>query len=149
MEFLEFIAKLAPEGETPLIVRQKPKLKDGQYDYHADGALKCTWPAMLPTARIKDDWAIYGNTASFIIDRFIDGHPSASAANCEYVLVMVLDDVGDPEKAPKVPDLEPTWVMETSEGSYQWGYVFTEQLVSSSHGRSDVSVSKISLCSSP
>jgi hypothetical protein len=126
VEFLEFIAKLAPEGETPLIVRQKPKLKDGQYDYHADGALKCTWPAMLPTARIKDDWAIYGNTASFIIDRFVDGHPSASAANCEYVLVMVLDDVGT-DKAPNVPDLEPTWVMETSEGSYQWGYAFSEQ----------------------
>ena len=124
MEFLEFISKLAPEGETALIVRQKPKLKDGQYDYHADGALKCTWPAMLPTARVKDDWAIYGNTASFIIDRFIDGHPSASAANCEYVLVMVLDDVGT--KA-KTPDLQPTWIIETSEGSFQWGYVFSEQ----------------------
>lgn len=124
MEFLEFITKLAPEGETPLIVRQKPKLKDGQYDYHADGALKCTWPAMLPTARIKDDWAIYGNTASFIIDRFVDGHPSASAANCEYVLVMVLDDVGT--KAA-IPPLAPTWIMETSEGSFQWGYAFSEQ----------------------
>ena len=124
MEFLEFISKLAPEGETALIVRQKPKLKDSQYDYHADGALKCTWPAMLPTARVKDDWAIYGNTASFIIDRFIDGHPSASAANCEYVLVMVLDDVGTKAKTPA---LQPTWIIETSEGSYQWGYVFSEQ----------------------
>jgi hypothetical protein len=124
VEFLEFISKLAPEGETALIVRQKPQLKDGQYQYHADGALKCTWPAMLPDARIKPDWAIYGNTASFIIDRFIDGHPSASAANCEYVLVMVLDDVGT--KAA-VPPLAPTWVMETSPGSFQWGYAFSEQ----------------------
>lgn len=124
MEFIEFISKLAPEGETALIVRQKPQLKDGQYQYHADGALKCTWPAMLPDARIKPDWAIYGNTASFIIDRFIDGHPSASAANCEYVLVMVLDDVGT--KAA-IPPLAPTWVMETSPGSFQWGYAFSEQ----------------------
>ena len=124
MEFLEFISKLAPEGETPLIVRQKPKLKDGQYDYHADGALKCTWPAMLPTARVKDDWAIYGNTASFIIDRFVDGHPSASAANCEYVLVLVLDDVGT--KAA-IPPIAPTWIMETSPGSFQWGFAFSEQ----------------------
>jgi Family of unknown function (DUF5906) len=121
---LDFLTKLAPEGETFLIVRQKPQLKDGQYQYHADGAIKCTWPAMLPDARIKPDWAIYGNTASFIIDRFKDGHPSASAANCEYVLVMVLDDVGT--KAA-VPPLEPTWKMETSEGSFQWGYVFSEQ----------------------
>jgi hypothetical protein len=79
---------------------------------------------MLPDAKVKDDWAIYGNTASFIVDRFRDGHVSASAANCEYVLVMVLDDVGT--KAT-VPPLEPTWKMETSEGSFQWGYVFNEQ----------------------
>ena len=124
MNFLEFLTSLAPEGETALIVRQKPQLKDGEMQFHADGAIKCTWPAMLPTARIKDDWAIYGNTASFIIDRFKDGHVSASAANCEYVLVMVLDDVGT--KA-KIPPLAPTWKIETSEGSFQWGYVFSEQ----------------------
>ena len=121
---LDFLTKLAPEGETFLVVRQKPQLKDGEYQFHADGAIKATWPAMLPTANIKPDWAIYGNTASFIIDRFKDGHVSASAANCEYVLVMVLDDVGT--KA-KVPPIEPTWKMETSPGSFQWGYVFSEQ----------------------
>jgi len=123
-DFTEFLSALAPEGETFLTVRQKPQLKDGQYQYHADGAIKCTWPAMLPTAKIKPDWAIYGNTASFIVDRFKDGHVSAQAANCEYVLVMVLDDVGT--KA-EIPPLEPTWKMETSEGSFQWGYVFSEQ----------------------
>ena len=122
MSFLEFLISLAPEGETALIVRQKPLGKELQF--HADGAIKCTWPAMLPTTKIKPDWAIYGNTASFIIDRFKDGHVSASAANCEYVLVMVLDDVGT--KAA-IPPLEPTWKIETSEGSYQWGYAFSEQ----------------------
>ncbi len=44
---LDFLTKLAPEGETFLVVRQKPQLKDGQYQYHADGAIKATWPAML------------------------------------------------------------------------------------------------------
>jgi hypothetical protein len=122
MNFLEFLMSLAPEGETALIVRQKPIGKELQF--HADGAIKCTWPAMLPTTKIKPDWAIYGNTASFIIDRFKDGHVSASAANCEYVLVMVLDDVGT--KAA-IPPLEPTWKMETSEGSFQWGYAFSDQ----------------------
>ena len=121
---LDFLTKLAPEGETFLIVRQKPQLKEGEYQYHADGAIKCTWPAMLPDAKIKPDWAIYGNTASFIVDRFRDGHVSAQAVNCEYVLVMVLDDVGTKAKTPPI---EPTWKMETSEGSYQWGYVFSEQ----------------------
>jgi len=124
MNFLEFLMSLAPEGETALIVRQKPQLKDGELQFHADGAIKCTWPAMLPTARIKPDWAIYGNTASFIVDRFKDGHVSAGAAYCEYVLVMVLDDVGT--KAA-IPPLEPTWKIETSEGSFQWGYAFSEQ----------------------
>ena len=123
MNFLDFLISLAPEGETALVVRQKPQLKDGQMQFHADGAIKCTWPAYLPTTRMKEG-AWYGNTASFIIDRFKDGHVSASAANCEYVLVMVLDDVGT--KA-KIPPLEPTWKMETSEGSFQWGYAFSEQ----------------------
>ena len=104
MDFIEYYQKLAPEGETALIVRQKPQLKAGELQFHADGAIKCTWPAYLPSHNIKPDWAIYGNTASFIIDRFDNGHVSASAANCEYVLVMVLDDVGDPEKAPNTPD---------------------------------------------
>jgi hypothetical protein len=121
-DFIDFLTALAPDGETFLLVRQKPVGKELQY--HADGAIKATWPAMLPTTKIKPDWAIYGNTASFIIDRFKDGHVSASAANCEYVLVMVLDDVGT--KA-KVPPLEPTWKIETSPGSFQWGYVFNEQ----------------------
>jgi len=125
MNFVEYITNLAPEGETALIVRQKPQLDgNGMLQTHADGAIKCTWPAFLPTAKVKPDWAIYGNTGSFILDRFADGKVSASAANCEYVLVMMLDDIGTKSKEPP---LAPTWIMETSEGSYQWGYAFKEQ----------------------
>lgn len=127
MEFLNFIASLAPEGETALVVRQKPQLKDGELQYHADGAIKATWPAQLPEKPLKPGGSYYGNTASFIIDRFEQGRVSASAANCEYVLVMVLDDVGDPEKAPNTPPVPPTWIMETSPSSFQWGYAFSEQ----------------------
>ena len=54
---LDFLTKLAPQGETFLVVRQKPQLKDGQYQFHADGAIKATWPAMLPDTKIKPDWA--------------------------------------------------------------------------------------------
>ena len=125
MNFVEYITKLAPEGETALIVRQKPQLDgNGMLQTHADGAIKCTWPAFLPTAKVKKDWAIYGNTGSFILDRFTDGKISASSANCEYVLVMMLDDIGTKSKEPP---LLPTWIMETSEGSFQWGYAFKEQ----------------------
>jgi hypothetical protein len=125
MNFLEYITNLAPEGETALIVRQKPQLDgNGLMQSHADGTIKCTWPAFLPTAKLKKDWAIYGNTGSFILDRFADGKVSASAANCEYVLVMMLDDIGTKSQEPP---LAPTWIMETSEGSYQWGYAFSDQ----------------------
>jgi hypothetical protein len=125
MNFVEYITKLAPEGETALVVRQKPQLSNnGELQFHADGAIKCTWPAYLPTVKTKPDWAIYGNTGSFILDRFADGKVSASSANCEYVLVMMLDDIGTKSKEPP---LEPTWIMETSEGSFQWGYAFKEQ----------------------
>ena len=123
-DFVEFLASLAPENETALIVRQKPQLREGQMQFHADGAIKCTWPAALPNIdKIKPGQSWYGNTASFIIDRFEDGRPSASASCCEYCLVLVLDDVGT--KA-KVPPLEPTWKMETSPGSFQWGYAFSD-----------------------
>ena len=124
MEFLDFITKLAPEGETALIVRQKPQMRDGEMQLHADGAVKATWPAYLPSKGVKDGQAWYGNTASFIIDRFVDGRVSASAANCEYILVMMLDDIGTKSKTPP---LEPTWIMETSPGSFQWGYAFSDQ----------------------
>jgi len=124
IQFLEFLTWLAPEGETPLIVRQKPVRKDNELQFHADGAIKCTWPAFLPDVdRIKPDQAWYGNTASFIVDRFRDGKISAAASHCEYCLVLVLDDIGTKSKEPP---LKPTWVMETSPGSFQWGYAFTE-----------------------
>ena len=120
MNFFEYITKLAPVGETVLFVRQKPQLKDGAYQFHADGAMKCTWPAYLPEKyNAKGAW--YANTAMFIVSRFKDGHPSASIANCERVGFLVLDDVGTKSK---VPELEPTWKIETSPDNYQWGYTF-------------------------
>lgn len=121
MEFLDFIQNLAYEGETTLYVRQKPTQP---VQYHANGAIKASWPAFLPSHRRRAQEAWYLNTASFIIDRFGSGDSarvSASAANCEHVLVMVLDDIGSKSKTPPLP---PTWIMETSPGNYQWGYAF-------------------------
>jgi len=120
IEFVEYLTKLAAQGETFVVVRQKPVMVDGNQAMHNDGTLKYSWPAFLPE-RYKPTGAWYGNTASFIIDRFQDGKISASAANCEYILVMVLDDIGTKSK---IPTIEPTWIMETSPDNYQWGYVF-------------------------
>jgi hypothetical protein len=114
--FVDFIASLAPEGETALFVQQK--LIGGNY---ADGKPKATWPAYF---KPKGPGAWFGNTGSFIVDRFKDGVPSASKANCEFVLVMMLDDIGTKAKEPP---LAPTWKIETSPGNFQWGYAFSEQ----------------------
>ena len=53
-DFEAHLTSLAPEGETFLVVRQKPTLKDGEVQFHADGAIKATWPAFLPSKRRKD-----------------------------------------------------------------------------------------------
>jgi len=107
MDFVQFLAALAPEGETALIVQQKKK----------------AWIPQLPNAPRKAGLAWYGNTGSFILDRMTAGL-TASSSCCKYVLVMVLDDIGTKSK---VPPLAPTWVMETSPGNFQYGYVFSEQ----------------------
>lgn len=117
MNFVDYLASIAPEGETVLIVRQKPT-----GGIHSDGAPKCVWPAMLPAkydARKQAAW--YANTACFIVDRFKDGKVSASATNCERVAFLVLDDINTKSNTPP---LEPTWKIETSPDNYQWGYTF-------------------------
>ena len=115
MDFIDFIAGLAPAGETALIVKQKPRTVKGVESY--------TWPPFLPE-KYRAGGAWYGNTGSFILDRMRDGKLSASAANCSHCLVLVLDDVGTKAKVPPLP---PTWRMETSPGNFQYGYVLSIQ----------------------
>jgi hypothetical protein len=126
-KFIEYISKLCyVEGETILLLKQKPKLDaDGNIIYHGDGVPDATFPSFHPDkAKIKDGESWYVNTGSFIIDRFKNGKPSAKRENCDYVLFMMLDDIGTKSKTPPI---EPTWIMETSAGSFQWGYAFSEQ----------------------
>lgn len=124
MNLVDYIIQLAPEGETALVVHQKPILAEGERQFHADGAMKCTWPAFLPNHPMRDGQAWYINTASFMLDRFEDGRISASSANCDYILFMMLDDIGTKSKVPPLP---PTWIIETSPKNYQYGYAFAEQ----------------------
>ena len=119
MDFFEFYAGLAPEGETALLLRQKPVRPAA---VHADGAPKCTFIPLLPTAPRDPSWALYGNTGSFITARFPDGRPVAQSACVDFPLLLVLDDCGT-DKAP-MPTVPPTWLIESSPGSFQAGYVF-------------------------
>ena len=118
--FIDWYASLAPYGETALVVRQKPVRPPA---FHADGSPKCTFIPMLPDSRIDPSWAVYGNTGSFIIDRFPDGRPVAQARCVEFPLVLVLDDVGTKSR---VPPIAPSWIMETSPGNCQYGYAFAD-----------------------
>lgn len=115
-EFIDFLVSLAPQGETPLVVTQRPR-KDKPEQY--------TYAAALPSARVREGAAVFGNTASFVLDRMTEGKPSASLANAGRVLVMVLDDIGTTSKTPQ--HIHPTWVMETSPGNFQWGFAFAVQ----------------------
>jgi putative DNA primase/helicase len=124
---LDYLLSLAnrDEGETMLLTRQTPRKVNGEVQYHADGAPEATFPAFLPTkVRIRPSDAFYINTGVFIIGRFVNGKPSTSAANIEYVAFMCLDDIGTKSKTPP---LKPTWIVETSPGNFQWGYIFSEQ----------------------
>ena len=116
MNFTDYLSSIAPDGETVLFIKQVPKPNL----FHKDGAQQCSWPAFLPE-RFKHSGATYANTASFIVDRFKTGKPSASATNCELVAFLVLDDVGTKSKTPA---LAPTWIMETSPNNFQYGYTF-------------------------
>lgn len=120
-QFIELLTALPAEGETLLLTQQVALQENGAPLTYSDGSIRYLWPASLPHRRTKKSGAWYGNTGSFILSRFNGGKPSASAANCDYVLVMVLDDIGTKSKAPP---LAPTWKMETSPDNFQWGYVF-------------------------
>ena len=127
MTFVDFLKSLSFDGETALFTKQILKKRDGEVHYFPDGTPESTYPAFLPEqARIKEGDSWYGNTGCYIKERFVDGKVSASAANCDYVLVMMLDDIGSLKDYGQliIPPLEPTWKMETSEGSIQWGYAF-------------------------
>jgi hypothetical protein len=123
-DFLKYICSLAPEGETALIVKQ---IDTGKL--HLDGTIKYTWPAYMPTHKRKKGEAWFVNTGSFIVDRF-KNKPSASTANCDHVLFMMLDDIGTKSKTPP---LEPTWIIETSPDNFLWGYVYSEQPTTGEH----------------
>ena len=121
-KFMQFIGNLAPEEETALFIKQVIHKRGGVIQRHGDGTLKTLYPSMLPQdAKPRDGESWYGNTGCYLPDRFIKGKPSAAIVNCDFVLVMILDDVGTTSKQPLLP---PTWIMETSPGNFQYGYAF-------------------------
>ena len=118
MNLFDYFTGLAPAGETALIVKQ---IDTGKL--HKDGSPKYTWPAYLPKHKRREGESWFLNTGSFIVDRMPD-KPSASMSNCTHVLFMMLDDIGTKSK---VPPLDPTAIVETSPGNFQYWYAYSEQ----------------------
>ena len=48
---IEYLIGLAQEGETLLFVQQKPVMRNGEPQYHADGSPKYTYPAFRPGSK--------------------------------------------------------------------------------------------------
>lgn len=117
--FIRFLMSLAQEGETLLLVKQKPLRPEQHYK---DGSVKCAWPAFLPEFYdSRGSW--FANTALFNLES-MGSKVSASIVHAKYCCVLMLDDIGTKSKTPL---LQPTWIMETSPGNFQWGYVFSHQ----------------------
>jgi hypothetical protein len=112
--FLDLLSSTLHAGETFLLVKQ-------MFFATESGQQKEAWKAFFPNVarRYGDAW--YANTGVFRMADLDQARPSASARWCEKVLCMVLDDIGTKCKEPTV---KPTWIMETSKGNFQWGYIF-------------------------
>ncbi|NDB67467.1 MAG: hypothetical protein EB015_05560 [Methylocystaceae bacterium] len=134
-EFLNKIMSLAEsDDETMLLLKQVVTPVNGEIEYYSDGTPRSVYPAYLPRrAKIKDGESWYINTGIYVKSLFPEGKPRAMLSCVTHVAFMMLDDIGstkvyDGKKTLiKTPPLKPSWVMETSEGSFQWGYIFSIQ----------------------
>ncbi len=64
--------------------------------------------------------------SSALFEAGADGHWRAATPHVSCTLGLILDDVGNPEKAPETPTLTPTARVWTSEGSEQWLFLYSE-----------------------
>jgi hypothetical protein len=104
MDIVRHLQSLCGEGETALVG-----------ELTANGARM-----VLPSAPRPEGRAWYVANGAFIVDRFPNGRPVRQKRCVERVLFALIDDVGG--KYP-IPKLAPSWIIETSTGNYQYGYI--------------------------
>ena len=111
-QFLEAIfVRYDPNAETPVVGQTRQRPKDNATVFWAH-----RWPVADLTAMHHASLALQKPTAP---------HQTSRKANFTGGIGIVLDDVFEKARAPI---LQPTWRMETSPGSEQWGYLFEEPL---------------------
>jgi len=131
-EFLDTVFADVPEGETVLIAKQR-----GQ------GFSNTTHPG-----RAFESWlnrgkaALYFNIATVRVpdEDDEDDYLRRRSEDCQAVYCMVLDDINEDGCFYKLRKgkefigppikVEPSWILETSPGNFQWGYIIdpTEEL---------------------
>ena len=107
---LDFIKELTSGcdslSETPVICVTM-KRQDG----------RVAFPAFRPE---QLEVASAAHHLSISLQKATGAKQTSRISNFSGGICLVLDDVGT--KVLKLPSLEPTWIMETSPGNYQWGY---------------------------
>jgi hypothetical protein len=135
----EFISTLFADAETVCISEGVPLREDPSAmwfnNMSAESRLFRRWnPERSPRAMYYSVCTVDGS----VNDK---GRLLRGRANLVRPHVLVLDDIGDKTGAP---DIEPTYILESSSGSFQWGYALTgtthadlgrfEALVKAIHG---------------
>lgn len=124
-ELVEYLSQVLEEGENLLVCKQVPVLDAaGEFQFHADGAMKCTWPPMKPSARNRE-WRDTDIPNPWYINTGVFKGPRATYEMCVAQNFILCDDVGT--KCQALP-LTPTWEIETSEGNFQRAYVLQTPL---------------------
>ena len=78
------------------------------------------WADLWPTT-LKSDLT-HINAGAF---QRIDGRVRETSEYCTGTNFLILDDIGT-EKGPVPPTLPPSWIIETSPGNQQWGYILDD-----------------------
>lgn len=113
--FIAAIFKPVPEGATPVVCTKPGNPTEGGWP--AIPATECE----LPTAHNN-----YINCSTFRL-----ASNGSIAAKHDYFTAyhfILLDDVGTKVKQEQLQGLIPTWILETSPGNFQWGFVLAEPI---------------------
>lgn len=135
-----------PSAQAVGNTNAKPAVTNKQFihallDVDVEGAWLCSVPGDPGDENMRSFW--HGGSYRRMVDAVLAEHNNFFAAhvvkagsrnrgddNYEATRVIVVDDVGQKADAEKVKGAlgDPTWVLETSPGCFQWGYKLAERV---------------------
>ncbi len=114
--FLKEIFKSRPEGSKVAVCTKSGDPTEGG------------WPAQRARKGVKllPSNNNYANCSTFYLEE--DGSFNVKKKNFAALHIIVLDDIGTKIPWERLEGIEPTWVIETSPGNYQIGFVLSDPL---------------------